>query len=67
MPGVPGVGGILSLSDFGTGESSRWAGSLVDDEERTMLGGCYEAPLNAMVRGGSLEWRGEGVWVPDTV
>jgi hypothetical protein len=32
-----------------------------------MLAGCYEAPLNAMVRGGSLEWRGEGAWVPDTV
>ena len=45
-----------------------------------MMGTCYEAPLNAMVtdeddihlnmlqvRGGHLEWHGEGDWQPLTV
>ena len=45
-----------------------------------MMGTCYEAPLNAMVtaedhihlnmlqvRGGRLQWHGEGDWQPLTV
>merc|ERR1711936_544976 len=67
--GVPGGGlpapvpcstGILDRPgtiEFGDRQSSRWNGEVneeVDDEELAMMGGCYEAPLNAMVRGGSL-------------
>ena len=39
----------------------------VDKEELAMMGGCYEAPLNAMVRGGKLSWQGDGIWVPESV
>ena len=50
------------------------------DRDRAMMGTCYEAPLNAMVtaedhihlnmlqvRGGRLQWHGEGDWQPLTV
>ena len=40
---------------------------LPDEEEVAMMGSCYEAPLNAMVRGGSMVWSGEGAWVPEAV
>jgi len=31
----------------------------------TMLGSCYEAPLNSqLINGGNVTWMGEGVWTP---
>ena len=35
-----------------------------DEEEKSRLGACYKAPLNAQVTGGELEWRGPGSWRP---
>merc|ERR1712018_722655 len=31
---------------------------------RTMMGGCYQAPLNAQVNGGTMVWQGTGTWTP---
>ena len=51
----------------GTGLGKPPPGEEVDEEELAMMGGCYEAPLNAMVRGGKVVWQGDGVWVPESV
>jgi len=70
---VPCATGILDREgkvEFADGQSSRWDGERgeeVDEEELAMMGGCYEAPLNAMVRGGKLAWQGDGIWVPESV
>lgn len=56
--------------EFADGQSSRWDGERgeeVDEQELAMMGGCYEAPLNAMVRGGKISWQGDGIWVPESV
>ena len=70
---VPCATGVLNRQgtvEFADGQSSRWDGEKreeVDKEELAMMGGCYEAPLNAMVRGGKLSWQGDGIWVPESV
>ena len=70
---VPCDTGVLNRQgtvEFADGQSSRWDGEKreeVDKEELAMMGGCYEAPLNAMVRGGKLSWQGDGIWVPESV
>ena len=70
---VPCATGILDRQgsvEFADGQSSRWDGERgeeVDEDELAMMGGCYEAPLNAMVRGGKLAWQGDGIWVPESV
>merc|ERR1711953_640056 len=35
-----------------------------NDAERTMMGGCYQAPLNAQLEGGTMEWQGTQGWAP---
>ena len=69
LEGVEGscITGLLDRegSDFGPGQLSRWDGE--ESEDAVKLGGCYQAPLHGAVSGGSLEWRGQGHWRPDTL
>jgi len=39
-----------------------------DEEEKAMLGSCYQAPLNGQVSGGQVSWVGApGDWMPGTL
>merc|ERR1711962_413038 len=64
--GVPCTTELLDHTDtrdFQKGQTAVW-----DESSPTQLGGCYEAPLNAMLRdGGKLEWKGTGIWTPQSV
>jgi len=64
--GVPCTTELLDHTDtrdFQKGQTAVW-----DESSPTQLGGCYEAPLNAMLRdGGKLEWKGTGTWTPQSV
>jgi len=53
--------------DFGKGQTTTWSGQGNGDGLGQQMGSCYEAPLNAMVRGGSITWVGEGDWKPASV
>ena len=57
--------GPTLCSDFEPGQLSRWDGE--ESEDAVKLGECYQAPLHGGVRGGSLAWRGQGRWRPDTL
>jgi len=48
-----------AVTDFANGVST-FEGQ--DDEEA--MGGCYLAPLNAELKGGTLTWNKPGVWTP---
>merc|ERR1711971_261479 len=49
------------------GSAARFDGTLggaENDAERTMMGDCYQAPLNAQLNGGTMVWQGAGTWAP---
>jgi len=53
-------------TDFGPGsaEFNGRRNGVEDQEEKNMMGGCYEGPLNSRINGGSVTWKGEGTWEP---
>jgi len=51
--------------DFQSGSVAFFDGH--SEEERTMMGSCFGAALNAEVMGGSLTWTGEGQWTPSSI
>jgi hypothetical protein len=72
MDGVPCATRTLDHTattdyDGSSGSRARFDGTLggaENDAERTMMGGCYQAPLNAQVNGGTMVWQGAGAWAP---
>jgi len=53
--------------DGSNGSAARFDGTLngaENDAERTMMGGCYQAPLNAQLFGGTMVWQGSQGWAP---
>ena len=56
------------INTFRPGVIARFDGRSEEEEEeaeeRSLLGACYKAPLNARLTGGELEWRGSGDWRP---
>jgi len=72
LDGVPCSTKILDHAattdyDGSNGSWARFDGTLngaPDDDEKDMMGGCYEAPLNGQLHGGTLVWQGEGPWQP---
>jgi len=71
--GVPCATNVLDRAgstEFGSGASARFDGQLngaQNDEEEAMIGGCFHAPLNNQLKGGTLSWKGEGTWEPEFV
>jgi len=56
--------------EFGSGGSSRFDGTLngaQNDDEEAMMAGCFHAALNAQLVDGTLTWKGDGKWMPETV
>merc|ERR1712130_66688 len=56
--------------DGSNGSFARFDGTLggaENDAERTMMGGCYQAPLNAQLNGGTMVWQGTGSWAPKDI
>jgi len=53
------------VDDFKSGGVARFDGTSAN--EQSMMGDCFKAPLNALVRGGTLTWVGEGVWTPSSI
>jgi len=69
--GVPCSTRVLdhkATTDFASSGSAVFDGKKnghEDEGERTMMGTCYEAALNAQLsNGGSITWEGEGTWTP---
>jgi len=57
-------------TEFGPGGSARFDGKLngsQNDDEESMIGGCFHAPLNNVFVGGTLNWQGAGTWEPLSV
>lgn len=57
-------------TEFGAGGSARFDGKLngsQNDDEESMMGGCYRAPLNNQLNDGTLKWQADGTWTPSTV
>merc|ERR1712243_208772 len=63
--GVPCATNVLDRAgstEFGSGGSARFDGELnggQNDEEEAMIGGCFHAPLNNQLKGGTLNWQGD--------
>jgi len=55
----------LGEDDFQSGGVSFFDGH--SEEERTMMGSCFGAALNAEVMGGTLTWTGVGQWTPSSI
>eukprot|EP00092_Neocalanus_flemingeri_P020908 GFUD01022651.1.p1 GENE.GFUD01022651.1~~GFUD01022651.1.p1 ORF type:complete len:324 (+),score=96.56 GFUD01022651.1:35-1006(+) len=58
------------VTEFGDGGSARFDGTLngaQNDEEESMIGGCFKAPLNNQLVAGTLKWKGDGTWNPTSV
>jgi len=56
-------------TDFDGGKA-RFDGTLggaEDDAEKSMMGGCYQAPLNAQLAGGTMTWQGAEGWAPKDI
>jgi len=68
--GVPCNTGTLDRegsTEFGAGGSANFDGTQngsQNDVEENMMMGCFHAPLNNQLVGGTLKWEGEGTWSP---
>jgi len=75
LDGVPCSTKILDHAasvdyDGSNGSWARFDGKVngaVDKAEKEMMGGCYEAPLNAQMNGGTVVWQGADGWEPASV
>lgn len=72
LDGVPCSTNTLDHTglDFTAGGSARFDGLAEGEDnevEKSKMGACFKAPLNAQVRGGRLTWLGSGTWTPESV